>query len=559
MRSSTIVAGLLSVAAVAEARSWQHVGRKQPKFTRSEGNLIDRYLATRRLPEHQFANNATAKFAVNGTGIPEVDFDVGESYSGYLPISDHPNDTNELFFWFFPKSEGSQEKEILLWLNGGPGCSSLEGLIQENGPFIWQYGTYKPVPNPWAWNRLINTVWVEQPIGTGFARGKVTATGEEDVAAQFLGFWKNFIKTFSMQGYKVYITGESYAGAYVPYISSAMLDQNDTTYYDLSGMIIYDPVIGDNTVQTSLTTVPFVDYHRNVMPFNDSFSEHIHELHESCGFADYHKKYLTYPPPGPQPSDLSSTVSRECNGLWGSVFDNALSVNPCFDVYQVATTCPLLWDVLGFPGSIDYTPAGSGPVYFDREDIKRAIHADVHREWASCSSGNVFVGGRDNSDPSTWKVLPHVIDATQNVIIGHGSLDMILLPNGTLLSIQNMTWGGKLGFQSPPIEPFFVPYHKDSTARDIDFESDALTLSTIAAAGVLGSAHTERGLTYVGVDLSGHMIPQYAPSAAFRHLEFLLGRVDSLSSTKPFSTEPNIEQPGPSDLGNATGPGTYSS
>lgn len=81
-----------------------------------------------------------------------------------------------------------------------PGCSSFEGVIQENGPFQWQYGTYKPVPNPWAWNRLINTVWVEQPIGTGFSRGEVTATSEEDVAKQFLGFWKNFIETFSMQG-----------------------------------------------------------------------------------------------------------------------------------------------------------------------------------------------------------------------------------------------------------------------------------------------------------------------------------------------------------------------
>jgi len=62
-----------------------------------------------------------AEFAVNGTGIPDVDFDVGESYSGYLPISDDLDDKNELFFWFFPNSEGSDAKEILLWLNGGVG------------------------------------------------------------------------------------------------------------------------------------------------------------------------------------------------------------------------------------------------------------------------------------------------------------------------------------------------------------------------------------------------------------------------------------------------------
>ncbi|KAI0880249.1 alpha/beta-hydrolase [Annulohypoxylon maeteangense] len=557
-----LAAGLMSVASVAEGRrSFQHVGKREPtpKSTHLDGeSALEHFLATRQVPAAKFANANTTKYAVNGTGIPDVDFDAGESYSGYLPITDNPDDTDELFFWFFPSSATNfTEKEILLWLNGGPGCSSFEGLIQENGPFIWQYGTLKPVPNPWSWNRLTNVVWVEQPIGTGFSRGKVTATSEEDVAAQFLGFWKNFIDLFELQGYKVYIAGESYAGAYCPYIASAMLDKNDTAYYNVSGMMIYDPVLGDGVVQDSVTTVPFVDYHHNLMSFNDSFSAYIHGLHDSCGFADYNDKYLVYPPSGPQPPDYSDSVSRECRNLWSDVLNEALSINPCFDVYQVATTCPLLWDILGFPGTIDYLPEG-GSIYFNRTDVKTAIHADLDTTWEACASSNVFVGG-DSSDPSSWVVLPHVIDATQNVIIGHGSLDMILLPNGTLLTIQNTTWGGKLGFQSAPTEPFFVPFHTLSTADDIQSSTDEVALGSIAAAGVLGTAHTERGLTYVSVDLSGHMIPQYAPSAAFRQLEFLLGRVDSLSSLQPFTTEPDYPQPPASSLGNGTGPATYSS
>jgi carboxypeptidase D len=84
-------------------------------------------------------------------------------------------------------------------------------LLQENGPFIWQYGTLEPVPNPYSWNLLSNIVYVEQPIGTGFSQGNVTARDEVDVAAQFMGFWKNFVNLFSLQGYKIYITGESYA------------------------------------------------------------------------------------------------------------------------------------------------------------------------------------------------------------------------------------------------------------------------------------------------------------------------------------------------------------
>lgn len=87
----------------------------------------------------------------------------------------------------------------------------MEGFLQENGPFLWQYGTFKPVPNPWAWHHLSNMLWVEQPIGTGFSTGNVTAKDEADVARQFMGFFKNFVDAFGLHGFKVYITGESYA------------------------------------------------------------------------------------------------------------------------------------------------------------------------------------------------------------------------------------------------------------------------------------------------------------------------------------------------------------
>lgn len=92
-------------------------------------------------------------------------------------------------------------------------------------------------------------VWVEQPVGTGFTQGTPTATSEEEVAQQFLGFWKNFIDTFGLQNRKVYITGESYAGYYVPYIADAMLNTNDTTYNNVNGIIIYDPSTSYGIIQ----------------------------------------------------------------------------------------------------------------------------------------------------------------------------------------------------------------------------------------------------------------------------------------------------------------------
>jgi len=62
---------------------------------------------------------------------------------------------------------------------------------------------------------------------------------------QFLGFWKNFVDTFSMQGYTICMVGESFAGQYIPHIASGMLDANDTDYYNIKGIPVNDPSIND--------------------------------------------------------------------------------------------------------------------------------------------------------------------------------------------------------------------------------------------------------------------------------------------------------------------------
>ena len=237
---SLIASSLL--ASTALARSTKHVGRDIPELNNRASRPMP-HLQKRGKPNYGGpAKNGyiieqtaeTKKFAVDGTGLPFVDFDIGESYAGLLPISNE-SDVSELYFWFFPSNNPDAGEEILIWLNGGPGCSSLEGFLQENGPFLWQYGTYRPVQNPYTCKNslcmtsseafanythqflgvnLTNVVWIEQPAGTGFSPKKSTpaATSEEEVAAQFVGFWKNFVDTFGIHNRKTYITGESYAG-----------------------------------------------------------------------------------------------------------------------------------------------------------------------------------------------------------------------------------------------------------------------------------------------------------------------------------------------------------
>jgi carboxypeptidase D len=459
---------------------------------------------------------------VNGTAgaIPDVNFDIGESYAGLLPISDQAN-SSELYFWFFPSENAAAGDEITIWLNGGPGCSSLEGFLQENGPISWQYGSGPaPVYNPWNWANLTNMVWVEQPVGTGFSQGTPTATSQEETAAQFLGFFKNFVNTFGLNNRKVYITGESYAGRYVPYIADAMLNANDTEFYDVKGIMFYDPSVNEDVVLRDVPAVPFLDEWAGLFNFNESYTKDLHERADACGYTEYMEKYLTFPPIGKMPQPANTSTTHGCS-IWRDIYNAVFYTNPCFDVYQIATTCPLLWDPLGFPGSFDYIVEGT-QIYFNRSEVQKAINAPIE-PWTECSNG---VLDTDTSPQSSYEVIPRVIDALDRTIIAHGMLDYILLYNGTLLTIQNMTWGGMQGFQTAPSDPFFVPYHED------------MSYTSLSAKGIMGTTHTERKLTWVAQALSGHMVPQYQPSSAYRQLEFLLGRIESLSSEAPFTTLP---------------------
>jgi carboxypeptidase D len=172
----------------------------------------------------------------------------------------------------------------------------------------------------------------------------------------------------------------------------------------------------------------------------------------------------------------------------------------------------------------DYSPPGL-EVYFNRSDVQAAINAPP-TNWMQCTDVNVFAdsptrnssGSGDQSlGPAQDGVLQRVIEYTNNTIIGSGNLDFLLNTNGTLLAIQNVTWNGLQGLQSYPGKPFYTPYHPEYNG------------GSLAGAGIVGYWGSERGLTFYQVQLSGHELPGYAPGAAYRALELLLGRVDSLS------------------------------
>ncbi|KAK3624055.1 hypothetical protein LTR56_021250 [Elasticomyces elasticus] len=469
--------------------------------------------------------------------LPEIPQNfMTEMYSGLIPIDE--NDPSRALFFVFQPRIGDPVDEITIWLNGGPGCSSLEGFFQENGYINWGWGQHAPEINPYGWPTLSNILWVEQPVGTGFSIGTPNATNEEDIAADFVKFFKNFETLFGIENYQIYVTGESYAGRYVPYISNAMLEEQDECYFNLSGALMYDPCIGKFDYQNEVYTLPFIEHNNNILGYNKSYLAHLAQADEACGYAEYRRDWMQFPPVEHQPPQYPDNSTAEECGLWESAYNEAYRVNPCFNVYEPNLQCPLLSDPLGFPTDLQFVSPGL-PVYFNRTDVKKAMHAPMNVTWSECNGG-VFLaddgngGGPGSGGPEAYGdtspdpiqgVLPKVIAATNRVLVANGDLDMEILTNATMLAIQNMTWNGKLGFQKRPSKPIVIDlpdlmYNATFVANGDEGMDEPQ--------GTMGVQHYERGLMWAETYLSGHMQPQFQPRSTYRHLQWLLRRIETL-------------------------------
>ena len=151
-------------------------------------------------------------------------------WSGYL---DAGNGTN--LHYYLASAEGPApfaSKPLVLWLNGGPGSSSLLGMMQELGPLLMN-ATGGLMENPYAWTKLANVVALESPAGVGFSyctkNGAATnecantdKTTAADARRALVDFFSKFPELVSAP---FFITGESYGGVYVPTLAKEVLDR----------------------------------------------------------------------------------------------------------------------------------------------------------------------------------------------------------------------------------------------------------------------------------------------------------------------------------------------
>lgn len=159
-----------------------------------------------------------------------------KQYTGYFDINEHDK---HLFFWFFESRNDPVNDPVILWLNGGPGCSSMTGLFFELGPASINGTTLKPIDNPYSWNSNASVIFLEQPVGVGYSYAEnSTVSSTKDAAEDVYAFLQLFFSKFvSLTNNDFHIAGESYAGHYIPNIASVIMN-NEFRFFNLTSVMI---------------------------------------------------------------------------------------------------------------------------------------------------------------------------------------------------------------------------------------------------------------------------------------------------------------------------------
>lgn len=391
----------------------------------------------------------------------------GEDYEAGL-IELEPGD--EMFYWMFRSRKTPDEDPLVLWLTGGPGCSSELAVFYENGPFtINDDLTLKR--NNYSWNEISNLLFVDQPLGTGFSstdKPDHYARNEDMVAEYFYKFFVKFLDKFpEFKGRPFYITGESYAGHYIPAITAYLIEKNNTDVNLISS------AIGNGWVD------PIVQY-----PEYATFAKENELVGAIHGYI-LNAGYLLCQ--GLIKTHLWFIALEECQLTTTTILGNPLS--PAFNVYDIRRKCdhpPLCYDF----DNLDLLLA--------RKDVRDALNVG-DKPWSDCNQVvHTFMLGDWVTDLS-----PKVDYALRNgvgILVYSGDKDFICNWRGGEAWSNNINWFNQAGFQSAGYQNWDVEGEPAGMYKQTD------------------------GFTFLRVYEAGHMVPMDQPKNSLVMLQKFIDR-----------------------------------
>ncbi|KAI1131616.1 Alpha/Beta hydrolase protein [Nemania abortiva] len=228
---------------------WDEMSLLVPGFVQKAGNLISRPKPHTRKPDtewdhivrgadvqsmwietdgikHRKVDGPLAAYDLRAKAVDpsSLGIDKVKQYSGYL--DDNENDKH-LFYWFFESRNDPKTDPVVLWLNGGPGCSSMMGLFMELGPSSVD-ANGSPKFNQHSWNSNASVIFLDQPVNVGYSYSSSsvsnTVAASKDIYALLTLFFEQFPQ-YSTQPFHIF--GESYAGHYIPVFASEILSHKN--------------------------------------------------------------------------------------------------------------------------------------------------------------------------------------------------------------------------------------------------------------------------------------------------------------------------------------------
>ncbi|KAJ7248493.1 Alpha/Beta hydrolase protein [Mycena rebaudengoi] len=371
-----------------------------------------------------------------------------------------------LYFVMIKNRRVADKKRIMFWFNGGPGCSSFDGLMMEVGP--WRMdgkGGFQVAEG--GWEEYMTMVYVDQPAGTGFS---YTSTDRfvhtlDEASNQFIEFLKNFYQVFpEYQHMETYMGGESYAGQYIPYFANSLLDSN-------LGVPLRGVAIGNGWIDARRQYPSYLDFAVKVGILEEKSDawKAAKARTDEC-MADIAK--ITSPEPITAPKceglllDVTAVREKKVNGK-----------EMCINIYDVRYDD--LMPACGMNWPPDIKPITT---YLDRKDVVNALHANRHSSsWVECR-GSIHREFHERLSDSSITMLPKVL-ARIPVLIYAGDQDLICNYVGQEAMIQAMEWNGGKGLGTVQTQSWSV------------------------AGAPAGTWVASRNLTYTKIFNASHMAP----------------------------------------------------
>ncbi|KAJ1962468.1 Cell death protease [Dispira parvispora] len=430
---------------------------------------------------HVFRNPEVAPYRV--TDLPRSTVSQPEllQYAGLVPVT--KNNQSNLFFWLFynttliPDSQAreNRNRKLIVWFNGGPGCTSMDGVFLENGPYQFSEATDKVEARPWSLTGQAAMLYLDQPLGTGYSYAPTSQYNRNyvQVTETFVQFLQRFYTLFpELTEFDLYLGGESQAGVYIPYIAQEILRRAnmkvDPVTYPLKGIVVgngwFDPGVQYRALFDMLHT-------HQLLPTD--VEPQITPLLDKCEVS-----YRSNPP---------LLTDDNCENYVSKVLELAVpEKGKCYNAYDYRFTddypaCGMNWP----PKIHTFTQ------YFRLPEVWKALHVD-QREWHKWVECNSDVGNhlKKALDRPTHFLLPDLLQRL-DVLLFAGDKDLLCNYLGLETLIDQLEWGGHRGFRASEFASWRIDSHE------------------------VGKYQSERNLTYVRLLDASHMAGVDKPKELF--------------------------------------------